>query len=62
MTATLEVYLRQALTRLTRLVGTAKAGGARECDREIKNVRLLEELIKEQMPYEDAGSSTRAPR
>lgn len=55
-------HLRRALTRLTRIVETAQAGGANESDREMRRLRALEDLIKEQMPYEDVGSSTRSTR
>lgn len=62
MTSTLSSYLRQALARLTKIADTGKQGGAKESDPGLARLRLLEDLIKEQMPYEDAGSSTRATR
>ncbi len=62
MTAALSMYLRQALARLTKAAEAVRLGGAGEGDPALSRLRLLEDLIKEQMPHEDAGSSTRAPR
>lgn len=62
MTDNLNTYMRQALARISRIVETARAGGAKEADRELTRLRMLEDLIKEQVPYEDIGSSTRKAR
>lgn len=56
----LDHFLRLALAQLqSRLRATAVNG---ELNHEVRRLRLLEELIKEQLPDENTGSATRASR
>lgn len=55
----LEYFLRLSLARLESRI---KTGGPRKFDLEMRRMRLLEELIKEQLPDENTRSAIGASR
>ena len=62
MSEAFRALLRRAQAALSRRIETERAGGASEIDPRIRRLRMLEDLIKEQVPHEDSGHSTRPAR
>ena len=59
MSDSLKSYLQQALNRLERMAEQVTAGNVSEASKEVQQIRMLVDLIKEQMPNEDTHSTTR---
>jgi hypothetical protein len=62
MTETLKSYLDHALNRLSKMIEKENQNGHQEASQQIQRMRTLADLIKEQTPNEDTGSSTRQTR
>lgn len=62
MSESLKSFLTAAAAHLRRRIEQQRAKGIDEGDGKIMRLRLLEDLIKEQTPNEDAGSTARQAR
>ena len=62
MSDSLKTYLQQALHRLERMDEKITAGNVNEASKELQQIRMLVDLIKEQMPNEDTHSTARQTR
>ena len=62
MSDSLNTYLQQALNRLAKMDEKITAGDVGEASKELQQIRMLVDLIKEQMPNEDTHSTARQTR
>ncbi len=62
MSDELKSYMQQALARLNRLSEQAQTKNLPESSQEVQRIRMLVDLIKEQIPNEDTRSSARPAR
>lgn len=62
MNQNLTTYLSQALIRLQKLADEKAANPSPNHSQELLEIRMLEDLIKEQVPDENAHSSARKTR
>lgn len=62
MNQNLATYLSQALVRLNKLAAEKSTAADPNQTQELQEISMLEDLIKEQMPDENANSTARKTR